>query len=246
MTERRAGRITSLERPLPRAQAVAAALRELVYEQRLVPGDKLPSEAELGEMLGVGRSSVREGVQLLESLGIVEVEQGKGTFLASAIGGGLRRVMDWAYPPEDRARLIHDLTDARILVEPEQARLAAERATEDEIAELQRVAAHAQAPGTGRTETEQAGLEYHQYVARLAHNDVLLIMSNALRSLYQSLIEGLDRPTSEFVHALESHAGIADAIARRDGEAAAAAMRSHLLENRDVLARHLAATPSSG
>jgi GntR family transcriptional repressor for pyruvate dehydrogenase complex len=235
----RGDKIAPLDRPVPRAQAVASALRELVHEQRLVPGDKLPSESELVEMLRVSRSSVREGVLLLESLGIVEIEQGRGTFLASAVGGGLRRVIDWAYPREDRARLIHDLTEARLLVEPEQARLAAERATDDEIAELQRIGLLVHGDDAGNA--QQTGLDYHQYLARLAHNDVLLFMSNALRSLYQSLVEGIDRPSAEILHSLDAHSGITEAIVRRDGAEAAELMGDHLRANRDVLAQHISA-----
>jgi GntR family transcriptional regulator, transcriptional repressor for pyruvate dehydrogenase complex len=231
----RTEKVTPLDRPVPRAQGVATALRTLVHEQRLVPGDKLPSESELIEMLQVSRSSVREGVQLLESLGIVEVEQGRGTFLASAVGGGLRRVIDWAYAPEDRAQLIHDLTEARLLVEPEQARLAAKWATDEELAELKRIAAVHRDAG----DAEDTGLDYHLYLARLAHNDVLLFVSNGLRSLYQSLIKGIDRPSSEIVHALDAHAGITRAIEQRNGEEAAELMRQHLRENRDVLAKYL-------
>jgi GntR family transcriptional repressor for pyruvate dehydrogenase complex len=228
-----------LERPVPRAQAVADALSELVHERRLVPGDKLPSETELLEMLGVGRSSVREGIQLLESLGIVEVEQGKGTFLASGIGGGLQRVIDWAYPSSSRGQLLADLIDARIMIEGTQARLASERASDDEIRQFAQAFAfdaRTDAATSMTAETAEAeGHEYHHAIARMAHNEVLLILSNAVRVLHASLITG--GPVNDLRTALEHHAEITAAIIRRDADAAETAMRTHLVHNRQMFER---------
>jgi DNA-binding FadR family transcriptional regulator len=221
--------LARLTRPQPRAQAVADELRVLVKERRLVPGDRLPSENELVELLGVGRSSVREGIQLLESLGIVDVEHGKGTFLASTIGGGLRRVIDWAYQDSDSPRLIHDLSEARVLVETMQARLAAERATDEELAELK--ARFGSEEHLRDPDPETAGVGFHAYVARIAHNDILLIMSNAVRPLYTSLVADLPRPAAEIQRLIVWHTKIVDAIVARDADAAAAAMEGHLADN---------------
>ncbi|MEA2332629.1 MAG: GntR family transcriptional regulator, transcriptional repressor for pyruvate dehydrogenase complex [Thermoleophilaceae bacterium] len=229
-----------LDRPKPRAQAVADALRDLVKEQRLVPGDRLPTEAELVDMLGVGRSSVREGVQMLQSLGIVEVEHGRGMFLAPVIGSGLRAVVNWAYVSADKDQLIYDLLEARTVVEPMQARLAAERATD---AELQQLASFGDSDGhlppqeLSLSEAEVIGLDYHEFIARIAHNDILLIMSNAVRPLFISLVEELDRPTDEFTTLLKHHSGITEAVAARDGAEAERAMREHLEDNRRAVDR---------
>jgi GntR family transcriptional repressor for pyruvate dehydrogenase complex len=236
-----------IERPKPRAQAVADALRDLVQERHLVPGDRLPSEAELVEMLGVGRSSVREGVQVLESLGLVEVEQGKGMFLASDVGGGLGRVITWAYAPEDRLRLISDLIEARLVIEVAQARLAAKRAEDNEIEEfVQEFGPHDESD-IAPVAAEAEGLKYHHHLARLVHNDVLLVMANALEALYGSLVVGIERTSEEMTGALHEHDPITAAIARRDPEAAGEAMRVHLEQVRvmveGALARDTALAP---
>jgi GntR family transcriptional repressor for pyruvate dehydrogenase complex len=218
-----------IERPKPRAQAVADALRDLVQERHLVPGDRLPSEAELVDMLGVGRSSVREGVQVLESLGLVEVEQGKGMFLASDVGGGLGRVITWAYAPEDRLRLIADLIEARLVIEVAQARLAAVRAEDNEIEEfVQEFGPHEGDNALAPVAAEAEGLKFHHHLARLVHNDVLLVMANALEALYGSLVVGIERTAEEMTGALHDHDPITAAIARRDPDAAGEAMRVHL------------------
>lgn len=216
--------------PVPRAQAVADELRTIVKERRLLPGDQLPSELELVTELGVGRSSVREGVQLLESLGIVKVEQGKGTFLASPMGGGLRRVIEWAYGDDDPERLARDLFEARFLVETELARLAAMRATDEEIEELQRLAGNPDHVEGEASDLLEAGLDYHHQLARLAHNDILLIMSNAVRPLFIPH-EDAPRAPKEIAELLGWHTRITAAIARRDPDAAAEIMREHLEAN---------------
>lgn len=62
---------------------IVKQLRELIQNENIVPGDKLPSERVLSEMLGVGRSSVREALRSLELLGLIETTHGGGTFLAT-------------------------------------------------------------------------------------------------------------------------------------------------------------------
>jgi GntR family transcriptional regulator, transcriptional repressor for pyruvate dehydrogenase complex len=226
---------------MPRAQAVADALRVIVRDRHLMPGDKLPSELELVETLGVGRSSVREGIQLLESIGIVNVEQGKGTFLSSTIGGGLRRVIDWAYG-DDADRLPIDLLEARFIVETAQARLAALRATDEEVEELKRISSdpgHVEGEAQGMLES---GLDYHHHIARAAHNDILLIMSNAVRPLIIPDADAKPRSPKEIASLLGWHTQITAAIARRDPDAAANAMRQHLEEN----GRSLGIWPAEG
>jgi GntR family transcriptional repressor for pyruvate dehydrogenase complex len=241
-----------IERPKPRAQAVADALRELVQDRHLVPGDRLPSEAELVEMLGVGRSSVREGVQVLESLGLVDVEQGKGMFLASGMGGGLGRVITWAYANDDRLRLFSDLIEARLVIEVAQARLAAGRASDNEIEELLREFGPHDESGDviPPVAAEAEGLKYHHHLARLAHNDVLLVMANALEALYGSLVLGVERTAEEMTEALHEHEPITAAIARRDTDAAGETMRLHLEQVRVMveraLARETALEPAAG
>lgn len=224
----------ALRRPKPRAQAVAEALREFVTRERLVPGDKLPSEIRLVEILGVSRSSVREGIQLLKSLGIVDVEHGKGMFLGSSPGRAIQQVIDWAYRPEDRKRLLRDLLDARMIFERAQARLAAERATDEEIATLRHAYGTATAPlelaRLSLSATSALGLDYHQYIARIAHNDILLIMVNAVWPLYTALVSELNRTRAEVRRGFEPHAQISDAIARRDPDGAEQAMMAHLDE----------------
>jgi len=226
-----------LERPKPRPQAVADALKELVTERRLVPGDKLPSEWELVEILGVGRSSVREGVQLLESLGIIEVVHGKGTFLASALGGGLHRVIEWAYPGNARRRLAAELSEARVVVETAQVRLAAKRASDEEIEVLLRTQAAAEQLPPSPRKARVIGQDYHHEIGRLAHNDTLLILSNAMRALDAGLHANERPPTwQHFTQALSRHAEITEAIVQRDPDSAAEAMQRHLDENRRNIA----------
>jgi GntR family transcriptional regulator, transcriptional repressor for pyruvate dehydrogenase complex len=221
--------MTYLEPPLPRAQAVADSVRVIVRDRGLMPGDKLPSEHELVNLLGVGRSSIREGVQLLEALGIVTVEQGRGTFLSTVMGAGLRRVVDWAYDDGDGLeRLPADLLEARRVIEIAQVRFAALRATDEEIETLRRISGD---PGhvTGKVEDlVEGGLGFHHQLAVSAHNDILLIMSNAVRPM---LLVRFGTPSLKEIGRLHpSHAVIADAITRRDPDDAAEAMRQHMDE----------------
>lgn len=100
-------------------------------------GQKLPNEFELGELFGVGRSTIREAVKLLSSKGILEVRRGSGTYVISTVPIesdplGLRAVTD-------KSALALDLVNVRLMLEPGIAELAATQATEEDIIELRRL-----------------------------------------------------------------------------------------------------------
>ena len=111
------------------ADLAAEKLIELIREKNYLPGDKLPTEAELSDWLKVGRNTVREAVRILASRNIVIVRQGSGTFISEKQG-----VVDDPFGfsfMEDRQKLTRDLIQVRVMLEPPIAALAAQNATEE-------------------------------------------------------------------------------------------------------------------
>src|SRR5262245_55853004 len=115
--------------------AVVSRIREVIEQGRLRAGDRLPTEAELSEQLGVSRTVVREAVSQLESLGLLSVQRGRGMFVGDGSGlAGCVKILRtaMALSPGELVRF----TEFRTAVECYAARLAAERATPEDLADL--------------------------------------------------------------------------------------------------------------
>jgi GntR family transcriptional regulator, transcriptional repressor for pyruvate dehydrogenase complex len=115
---------------------LVAQLRELIEAGSLEAGQQLPSERELAEQLGVSRSSIREAVQLLEALGLVEIRHGAGTFVREAVDRE-RLPSEWLQWTQVHEGQVHELLEVRRGLEALAVELAAERAGKAELAELE-------------------------------------------------------------------------------------------------------------
>jgi DNA-binding FadR family transcriptional regulator len=197
------------------ADALCGMLRSGSYRV----GDRLPSEHELGAELGVSRSTVREAVRELSSLGVLEIRHGRGTFVHSLRPDLLLRGDSLLEHPNDRIR--EELLEVRGIVEPEAAALAAMRATDEEIERLRYdVERLAEAIGRGIVPPEDLG--FHLDLVRATHNAALWRVSGAIISFYQW--DG-HLPTEQDVI---DHRAIYEAVRDRDAARARQAMHDHL------------------
>jgi len=152
------------------AETVAQQLLEQIRGKNLAPGTKLPSERELQAALGVGRSTVREAINGLSMLGVIEIRQGSGAYVATpaAPQGGAE-----ALAAALARGLTRELFEARRLVEVETARLAAERRTDGEVEELAAILdEHRRLVDEGLLAVAPS-VAFHQKIAEAAHNDLL-------------------------------------------------------------------------
>jgi GntR family transcriptional regulator, glc operon transcriptional activator len=122
--------------PTRTPDAVAARLEQLILDGVFRPGQLLPSERRLCERLGVSRASLREGLRILRSKGIIATRQGQGSVVASLVPG--RDDSPLMHLFRDHPRTLFDLLEVRALLEGESARLAAERATPADRVLIQR------------------------------------------------------------------------------------------------------------
>ena len=127
-----------MRRPKSLPDAVMSEIQRVFVERGLKLGDRLPPERELARQLAVGRSSLREAIQGLQTMGVVEVRHGVGTFFTSEPSKWLLSPLRFSTTPP--RRLFAELIEARLLVEVRLAVLAAERATKEDIARLKEAA----------------------------------------------------------------------------------------------------------
>ena len=152
-------------------QTAERLYNQIVAEGRLSPGDKLPNEVDLSRELGVSRATLREAIRALAVQGVLEVQRGRGTFVSRQVA----EIEDFGFGRLEEVRgQLRDLFELRAIFEPQAARLACVRATEQELAEIlaqgERVAARIQA-GEDRT---QADLEFHGAIVRATHNAFMM------------------------------------------------------------------------
>lgn len=194
------------------------------------PGSQLPSERELMEQYGVGRPAVREALQAMERSGFVEIAHGErarvvdptAERLIAQVAAGAQHLL------RTKPDMLKHLKEARVFLETSTARMAAERATEEQIARLRQAVELHRASMVDLDRFIERDMAFHREIADISGNPI-----------FPSIVESMFLWASEFyttmVRApgaeeltLAEHQRIVDAIAARDGDAAAEAMRAHL------------------
>lgn len=204
---------------------VAQRLVDLILDQDLRPGDRLPSERELMASLSVGRSSLREAIKSLAAFGVVQVAVGSGTYVADGDTSLLTRPLSWSLLIGERST--DDLIEARRILEVELVGLAAERATE---AELAVIAEKLALMGLNLEDAEcfaRYDLEFHLAIAAAAHNQVLYQVMDTLRHVLQAWFVR-SFPWGDSAEMIARHRRIHDAIAAHDVAAARRAIAEHV------------------
>lgn len=206
-------------------QAVLVQLRAWLMRHDFAPGTRLPPERELSETLGVSRGELRKALATLEAEGQLWRHVGKGTFV------GARRIDVLSLSEIDRVTNPAEVMRARLLIEPMLAREAALHATQDHTRALAACIGRTRSAMTWR-QYETADNEFHRLIAQATGNRLLLALFDALNGVRRAVVWGALRPDRpkppDDHHSFAEHDQIAAAIARRDLDAAGAAMHRHL------------------
>ena len=207
-------------------QQIVRQVKQMIAEGRLKSGDQLPPERDLAEKFVVSRTSVREALRALESLGLIEIRPGEGTFVREVSIESL--IEPLALVMTSQREAIHELFEARRLLEPAIAALAAGRATPEEIQEMERILeGQAKEIAAGRTGLAQDAA-FHTAIGTAAHNRAITRIAHAVMDLLaQSREESLNTPGRP-TRSHQDHRRILAAIAARDERLARKAMLDHL------------------
>lgn len=208
------------------------------------PGDRIPSERQLAEQLGVGRSVVREALKSLTLLGLLEVRQGDGTFLRAGTSDLLPQAIEWGLMLGEKRTL--DLVEARFYLEPILAGLAAERRTEDALEDLRQHLATMAGAGDDAKRFVAADVAFHIGIAQAAQNSALSDMLTSVRSLLQVWIARVIDSASDFGPSYLEHVPVLEAVERGDPEAARDAMREHMVNANGRLIQTLSSAHDAG
>jgi len=206
---------------------------ERIILKKLRPGDKLPSERDLAEMLRVSRGSIRDAIRTLELLGVVETRQGAGTIVREISVESL--VNPFANVLQKRKDLVTELLDFRKMLEPPLAARAATHASADEISEMEEILRRQEEKQNYGDATVAEDTEFHYSIALASDNSVVLkvidVLMDLLRDTRARSLQVEGRPQKS----LSGHRRILAAIKRHDAEAAKSAMRRHLEDVEEIV-----------
>lgn len=216
-------------RPLALKERVMRQLTGLIERGALNPGDQLPSERELSEELQVSRGTVREAVQFLQALGLVEIRHGSGTFVRLTTDPGELRE-EWREWTIRHAKRVHDLLEIRKGLEPFAAELAAQRAGDQDLAAMEEALAQMQraTDSPDVTALVQADLAFHHALCAGAGNAALSEFADALGEQLVPERGTIWNLPGRPARSLVEHRAICDAVCAGDAEGARRAVLEHL------------------
>lgn len=212
------------------SEAIVHRIKKQISEGRLLAGHKLPAEREMARQFKTSRVSVREAYRSLEELGLLRIRRG-------ADGGAFIEQIDHAPVLRSLALVMalsktshKELTEARMLLEPPIAQLAALRARKEDIARLERVLVQEEEDAKRRGPFRPTDSQFHRSLAECARNLPLFVLMNALADLIAEAASTLD-VSIRAKHRLTNcayHRQIFEAVKRRDGATAYAIMAEHV------------------
>jgi len=202
-------------------------LKQMIVSGELSPGERLPREADLAERLGLSRNSLREAVKGLSLVGVLDVRQGDGTYVASLdsemLIGRMAFVVDFHRDDE-----VLDFLQVRRILEPAASALASLRLTDAEIDALDRHLDQL-GPAPSVDELVTSDLEFHRMIVAGSQNPVLISLLDSLAGPIQRarLWRGSTEPNA-WSRTSEEHRAIVRALRSRLPEVVAAAVTTHI------------------
>jgi len=208
---------------------IVSQLIDLITEGRLLPGEKLPSERRLTELFGVGRSSLREALNTLETLGFIEIKKRKGNYVknvdAAVPLSPLKKIME-----VDQKRIV-ELYEVRRSIEQSSAREAAEQRTEEDLEEIYSALQKFKGGGASSFSWDNE-IAFHLAVARASHNflrvHTLKSIFDFARQFLEPVLHGFISNEERMATVWEQHEQIYQAIKEQEPEKARLLMREHL------------------
>ncbi len=218
----------TIRRPIERRKTyelVADRLTEEISSRTLSPGDLLPPERELVSSFGVGRSSVREALRMLESRGLIE-GRGHGTFAVAQLTNPLNHSLHLLLEAEEAD--VAELFEIRRILEGEGAALAAARRTRDQLERMSDAIEAMEAGLPSEEEFIKADLRFHLTIAEATGNRVATHLMHAIRGLLQRALSSSYHVSGSPERAIEMHRLILEAIRDRRPDVARDRMQKHV------------------
>lgn len=198
------------------AQTVISQIEQALVKGELKPGDQLPSETEMAQQLGIARATVREAFKALESLGVLEIRRGQGTFISD---GSSSRVIDPLLFSLilDRSSAQH-LLELRRMFEIAYTELAIEHASDEDITKMDAAIEILEEASKAGKQSGDMDLQFHRVVLESTKNPLVIKIGQTILDLLSTSIDRAIRDNPQ--KGIDDHKLIRAAIAERDVEKA--------------------------
>ncbi len=223
------------------ADRATQQLQSLITRRTFRPGDRLPSERELGSRLGVSRTVVREALRALATKGLVEVRDGAGAYVRAPSTDLVSELLGICVSHMETGDVTSGhILEMRRLLEIEMSGLAADRRGDEDLATLERLLALMVRPGRSREDWARFDYEFHDAVAVASKNPLFPIVLRSISDvLMRGRLMGVRLPDYQ-TKALHHHRNVYEAIRAGSCGKARLAMADHLREAEGTMGRALA------
>jgi DNA-binding FadR family transcriptional regulator len=226
------------------SEIIVDELIEGIRTGELKPGERLPNERKLSEQMGVSRMSLREAIQVLHQVGILESRQGNGTFVCDYTAEKVGKALYW-YSLLGASPLL-DLVAARRVMEAEAARLAAVNATPEDLERIRAAMLEREQLLQGESKDNgpdsrrlDAGARFHRAIAIASHNAVFVQFLNAIDASRRVHQDTAARYQLLATAVTRTHRELYEAIAAHDPDRAEILMRGHLDQVEEAVSRQM-------
>lgn len=212
----------------PVYRLVYDAIEQQIVNGELKPGVLLPTETHLAEQFGVNRSTVREGIRMLEESGLVQRKSGQRLQVTIPH-------LDATAARTSRLLRLHEVTfrelwEASIAIEPVVARYAAERISADELQKLEENIAEMESASNNHVEVVRLDIEFHNIIAQAARNRALMLAREPISQLFMPAGKAILPRLKTQKRIIDAHHALLKALRARDADEATAWMHRHIAD----------------
>jgi GntR family transcriptional repressor for pyruvate dehydrogenase complex len=216
---------------------VVHSIQEQILSERLAVGTKLPPEREFADRLGVSRTVVREAVAVLAANGLLETRHGVGTTVRAVSREDVVKPLNLFLRTWRQNVNLEHLHQVRSLLEVENAGLAAEQASEEDIQDLRRIVAEMVAAKDDPVLFAARDSDFHRRLAQTTHNPLLTLLLDSIHDLMVEVRELVAMESGLVERVMPAHIEMLECVEMRDARRARQTMRAHLLAALDVQKR---------
>jgi GntR family transcriptional repressor for pyruvate dehydrogenase complex len=214
-----------LSTPIKNSSVLAMVLdriKQALINKELKPGDLLPSETELVANLGVGKTSIREAIKMLQALGVVEVRQGYGTVIKQSSGADLVNPLVFQLLTHQGSN--KDIFDLRVMFEPAYTLMAMRSASDEDIKKIESTIINLEQKTKIGAQVVEDDLDFHRAILSSTHNPYVIRIGETVLQLFEaSMRESVERIPQT---ALRDHKLIFEAFCSKDEQALYSAVMS--------------------
>jgi GntR family transcriptional repressor for pyruvate dehydrogenase complex len=212
-------------------EQIADSIQDMIAEDQLQPGARLPPERDLAKVLGVNRATLREAIRSLQQRGLVEMKVGSGTFITSVppavVAETIERFLVFGTCSHE------ELMTVRAILEPEIAALAAQHATAEDLSILQALVEQIEDAFVREEVANYAAADvgFHEALAAATHNDLISALTQGLEKVMKTWILA-QTETRRLEQGAYGHRPICESVVAGDPDGAREAMHSHIILTR--------------